>query len=117
MPKLVYKKAAVPTFLMCNYQNYNGMNFFGIDCLVSDLLLLLLLFFHILQTKAGPDTLTELDPLDCLFGNGSPLEEIDHPNAPNKPSGTHNRGHRRSHRRRRMRNHEDPSNLEHAAAV
>lgn len=80
-------------------------------------IIIIIIIFHILQTKAGPDTLTELDPLDCLFGNGAPLEEIDHPTTPNKPSGTHNRGHRRSHRRRRVRNHEDPSNLEHAAAV
>ncbi|MED6145412.1 hypothetical protein PIB30_024921 [Stylosanthes scabra] len=60
-------------------------------------------------TKAVPDTMTELDPVDSLFDDGPPQEEITHPNpnSPNKPSATHDRSHRRSRRRRRMRNHED----------
>ncbi|KAK7308045.1 hypothetical protein VNO77_41636 [Canavalia gladiata] len=62
--------------------------------------------------KAGQDVMSEVDPLDCLFGYASPVEEIQ----PNKPSGN-NRGHRRFHRRRRMRNHEDLSNSLHAASV
>ncbi|KAK7308850.1 hypothetical protein RJT34_05133 [Clitoria ternatea] len=64
-----------------------------------------------------PDIISEADPLDCLFGHASSVEEIHHSNTPNKPSGTHSRSHRRFHRRRRMRNHEDLSNSEHAAAV
>ncbi|KAL4373703.1 hypothetical protein AHAS_Ahas05G0108300 [Arachis hypogaea] len=66
----------------------------------------------ILQAKAVLDTMTELDPLDSLFDDGSPQEEIHHPNSPDKPSGTHNRSHRRSRRRRRMRNHEDLSKMD-----
>ncbi|XP_061354528.1 uncharacterized protein LOC133299116 [Gastrolobium bilobum] len=73
---------------------------------------------HIFK-KACPDIMSEIDPLECLFGYGAPLEEIHHPHSPNKPSGTNSRGHRRFHRRRRVRNHnhEDLSNSEHAAAV
>ncbi|XP_057450256.1 uncharacterized protein LOC130741390 [Lotus japonicus] len=64
-------------------------------------------------TKPGTDIMSEVDPLDCLFGyGGAPVEEIRGPNTSNKQSGTHNRGHRRLHRRRRMRNHNDLSNSE-----
>ncbi|AES93691.1 hypothetical protein MtrunA17_Chr5g0394561 [Medicago truncatula] len=65
----------------------------------------------------GSEVLSEVDPLDCLFGYGAPMEENFHPNTPNKPSGTHHRGHRRHRRRHRMRDHDDLSNSEHAAAV
>ncbi|XP_027360381.1 uncharacterized protein LOC113868735 [Abrus precatorius] len=67
--------------------------------------------------KAGPDVVTDLDPLDCLFGYPAPVEGIQHSDSPDKPSGKHNRSHRRIHRKRRMRNHEDLSNSEHAAAL
>ncbi|KAJ1384353.1 hypothetical protein SESBI_42612 [Sesbania bispinosa] len=71
----------------------------------------------VFKMKAIPEVMSEVDPLDCLFGYGAPVEEIHHPDTSNKPSGTHNRGHRRSHRRRRMRNQEDLSNSQHAAPV
>lgn len=61
--------------------------------------------------------MSEADPLDYLFGYGAPVEEILHPNTPKKSSGMHARGHRRYHRRRRMRNHDDLSDSEYAAAV
>ncbi|TKY71166.1 hypothetical protein E2542_SST07461 [Spatholobus suberectus] len=75
-----------------------------------------------LETKrtfinAGPGIMSEIDPLDCLFGYAPPVEETHQPNSSNKPSGIHNRGHRRSHRRRRMRINEELSNSEPAAAV
>jgi len=78
-----------------------------------------MLFFPLilLQTNPGSEVLSEVDPLDCLFGYGAPMEEIFHPNAPNKPSGTHHRSHRRHRRRHRMRDRDDLSNSEHAAAV
>ncbi|KAE9621384.1 hypothetical protein Lal_00032094 [Lupinus albus] len=68
-------------------------------------------------TKAGPEIMAELDPLDFLFGYGSPVEEIHYSNTPNKPSGTHNRRQRRSHRRHRMRNPDDLSNSKHASSL
>ncbi|KAI5423459.1 hypothetical protein KIW84_046424 [Lathyrus oleraceus] len=63
----------------------------------------------------GSDIMSEVDPLDCLFG-GVPVEEVLHPNTTNKPSATHHRSHRRYHRRRRMRDPDDLSNSVHAAA-
>ncbi|CAL0327773.1 unnamed protein product [Lupinus luteus] len=70
-----------------------------------------------LKTEAAPDTMAELDPLDFLFGYGSPVEEIHYPNTPDKPSETHNRKHRRSHRRHQMRNPDDLSNFRHATSL
>ncbi|RDX57957.1 hypothetical protein CR513_62765, partial [Mucuna pruriens] len=66
--------------------------------------------------NAGPDIMSEEDPLDCLFGYAPPVEETHYSNSPDKPSGIHNRAHRRSHRRRRMRSHEELSNSDSAAA-
>lgn len=52
----------------------------------------------------------ETHPLDYLFAVDSPVEEIHHSSAPNKPAEIPNRAHRRSHRRHRMRHHQDLSN-------
>ncbi|KAL9327916.1 hypothetical protein ACSQ67_002919 [Phaseolus vulgaris] len=65
-----------------------------------------------LDDKGGPDMAFEADPLDCVFGYAPPVEDTVHSSSPNKPSGTQNRAHRRSRHRRRMRNHEDLSNLD-----
>ncbi|KAG5122972.1 hypothetical protein JHK82_029709 [Glycine max] len=69
------------------------------------------------RTFENADIMSEGDPLDCLFSYAPPVEDIHHSNSPNKPSGIHNRARRRSHRRRRMRNHDDLSNSESAAAI
>ncbi|KAL5098618.1 hypothetical protein RYX36_002945 [Vicia faba] len=64
----------------------------------------------------GSDIMSEVDPLDCLFGD-VPAEEIFNPNTTNKPSATHHRSHRRYHRRRRVRDLDNLSKPVHAAAV